>query len=580
MLKKLLIISILSISLIGMALPTQPTSNNTHNVMISENDKKAFEKTEASGVKSKEDATRTASEYSNDTNSQINDIANSLDELEEDDESKNPKTAFESATRNVEKSGPLGVFFNTSKQQLNSLPNAFFNFKLWIYMLIVNFIDNEVGRLGGKISTMMGMFIIVFATFQLMWNGLKYILTTVQNNQPINIQGFIMVQVPYITKVAMISVVLLTNLYWYVYFVLIKNVIVMLGGAMGGLLNVTYSSVTYRLIAMTWMPLAIIGKSLISALLIVPIFNGVFWTGFLFGWLLMLLVGKALQEFILIVIEYAIVGVFSIVVIPLALLDITKHYGGMLTGAIIAAGMNLLVAVMLTIYVSKLVNIGAMSYFELIFSPTAAYFKLLLIYAMIFLLSKAKTMGNFLVRGQGRQVKGSDLVTEGIMGVVNLIATAISIATIVTGIGAVVSAAQAAAAAAAKAATQKVAEEATKTAMKEAGKQAVKEGAKQGSKEAVKEGTKAGVKEFNKQASQLLNKMNRNSNMAKGIGNQIARMQQNGEANMSDVKDMGQAIYNARSETPVDDKGKVGTSQNNNNNVLNDPTTGRGDGVI
>ena len=580
MLKKLLIISILSISLIGMALPTQPTSNNTHNVMISENDKKTFEKTEASGVKSKEDATRTASEYSNDTNNQINDIANSLDELEEDDESKNPKTAFESATRNVEKSGPLGVFFNTSKQQLNSLPNAFFNFKLWIYMLIVNFIDNEVGRLGGKISTMMGLFIIVFATFQLMWNGLKYILTTVQNNQPINIQGFIMVQVPYITKVAMISVVLLTNLYWYVYFVLIKNVIVMLGGAMGGLLNVTYSSVTYRLIAMTWMPLAIIGKSLISSLLIVPIFNGVFWTGFLFGWLLMLLVGKALQEFILIVIEYAIVGVFSIVVIPLALLDITKHYGGMLTGAIIAAGMNLLVAVMLTIYVSKLVNIGAMSYFELIFSPTAAYFKLLLIYAMIFLLSKAKTMGNFLVRGQGRQVKGSDLVTEGIMGVVNLIATAISIATLVTGIGAVVSAAQAAAATAAKAAAQKVAEEATKKAMKEAGKQAVKEAAKQGSKEAVKEGTKAGVKEFSKQASQLLNKMNRNSNMAKGIGNQIARMQQNGEAGVSDVKDMGQAIYNARSETPVDDKGKVGTSQNNNNNVLNDPTTGRGDGVI
>lgn len=580
MLKKLLIISILSISLIGMALPTQPTSNNTHNVMISENDKKAFEKTEASGVKSKEDATRTSSEYSNDTNNQINDIANSLDELEEDDESKNPKTAFESATRNVEKSGPLGVFFNTSKQQLNSLPNAFFNFKLWIYMLIVNFIDNEVGKLGGKISTMMGMFIIVFATFQLMWNGLKYILTTVQNNQPINIQGFIMVQVPYITKVAMISVVLLTNLYWYVYFVLIKNVIVMLGGAMGGLLNVTYSSVTYRLIAMTWMPLAIIGKSLISALLIVPIFNGVFWIGFLFGWLLMLLVGKALQEFILIVIEYAIVGVFSIVVIPLALLDITKHYGGMLTGSIIAAGMNLLVAVMLTVYVSKLVNIGAMSYFELIFSPTAAYFKLLLIYAMIFLLSKAKTMGNFLVRGQGRQVKGSDLVTEGIMGVVNLIATAISIATLVTGIGAVVSAAQAAAATAAKAAAQKVAEEATKKAMKEAGKQAVKEAAKQGGKEAVKEGTKAGVKEFSKQASQLLNKMNRNSNMAKGIGNQIARMQQNGEAGVSDVKDMGQAIYNARSETPVDDKGKVGTSQNNNNSVLNDPTTGRGDGVI
>lgn len=448
-----------------------------------------------------------------------------------------------------ENSNPISkVLFDTSGEFVK-IPSIVQSIKLAAYMMIINGITRLTGLLGSKVSTMMGLFIVAFATLQLIWNTFTYYVSITKQEQPVNISGYLAQQIPYIVKVAIISTLLLTNLYWYFYAIICKNLFIYLGGIFGGHAGVTYTTITTQLIKLLWMPVVLILKSLVLAITIIPIFTGTFWFILIFGFGLMGLVGRAVTEFVVIVVEYMIVGVFSIVVIPLALLDFTRSFGGKIIGAMIAAGVNLIIATALISFITRNANAIDLSFWTLIFDPNTAYFNMMILFLLITLLTKAKTIGNFVVKGQGNTVKGSEMVTEGIMVAFEGIASVVSIATTIAAIVATAGAASAAVAA------KQAAAEAVKQGAKEAAKAAIKEGAKQVAKEvgkeAVKEGVKKGVKDVAKDVvkdaikntmKDQLKKIGRNRMIVQTTGNVIKNIQANEGA--GGVKAMASVVAN------------------------------------
>lgn len=435
----------------------------------------------------------------------------------------------------TQNTGFSSIFFDSTSEYLK-VPLIVQSLKLAAYTFIINGITRLTGVMGAKVSVFMGIFIVMLATLQLVWNGLQYYVSITKQGQEVNIVGYLSQQVPYIVRVGIISALLLTNFYWYFYSVICKNLFILLGGIFGGHAGINYTTIITQLIKIMWIPILLILKSLVLAITIIPIFTGTFWFCLILGFGLGGLVSRAVTEFVIIVIEYMVVGIFSIIVIPLALLDFTRSYGSKIIGAMLAAGINLVVGTALISFITRNANALDISFWALMFKPATAYFNLMLLFLFITLLSKTKTIGNFIIKGQGNTVKGAELVTEGLMVAFEGISSIVTIVSLATGIGSIVSAAQAAAAQAAQEAAKVATKEAAKMAIKEGATQAGKEGAKQVAQEGVKQGvnsaTKEAVQKATKKATlqelkQQLKKASSRRMTTQFVGKSLAQVQAN-----------------------------------------------------
>lgn len=484
------------------------------------------------------------------------------------------KKIIDNHVDNITSTPVKNIFYDTSKTALASVPFAIQSLRTYIYIHIINSVDRITLIIGARLSTYMALICVAFATLQIAWNVLMYKLDLSKQDEKVNISGYLSQQAPYLIKVAIITMLLATNFYWYAYATIMKNIFIMLGGTFAGDYSVNYTSIAFKMVTLMWMPIKLIMSGLLSIFRITPIFTGEFLMLVLFGLLLLFLVGKAIAEYVLIIIEYMIVGVFSIIILPFGLLKVTDKFSGKLIGGMLSAGINVTVATTLMVFTFKLSDSVSISSWGITYNSTSTYMTVLLIYILTVLMTKAKTIGNFVVRGQGVQVKGSEIVNEGIMNTISVVSTAVSIGTLISGVGAAITAFKAAAALAteaAKEAGKKAAEVAAKKAMEEGAKKVATEGVREAAtKEALKTGMDKAKTELLKSMKNTAMKASSRRFRTQAVGSQLARMQQSESVNLNQMVSLGMnlaslaATKNMNTDA-IQEKTKEDVAENMNN---------------
>lgn len=488
----------------------------------------------------KREAKGEVKQFNKDAGSRVKDLRNERNELSQEFESYKGLSDAAKGKRLDDESREIKQGFNgfyKTSENIAKMNSAFGSIRVAIYVTIINAIIELTAKCGEKISLFMTLFVAAMVTLQLIWNGFKYYVDISQQEQDINIGAFVSQQMPYICKALFIAVLLGTNLYWWLYSVVFKQLFVLLGGTIAGNMGVTFEVLVYKMVELVWLPGKILIQAAILALLLIPLITMKFWILFIFGLMLLFIVGKSLAEFVLIIIEYFIVGIFSIIVIPLSLLNITSNYGGRMIGGMLAAGINLLVGTMLMIFCVDRIAGDDITFWNILFNWQLVCRAMLHLFIFLVLLQKAKTVGNFIVNGKGVQVKGSEVVGEGIRCAYEAISLIVTIATIVAsaGAGSVATAgakaAQKTAEKAAQKAAQKVVEKVAKKAVEKVAKQAGKQLGKGVATKAVKKGaeetSKKAAKSLMKRLQDGLQKAASRKMKTKAVGQMIQKAQQN-----------------------------------------------------
>jgi membrane protein len=309
-------------------------------------------------------------------------------------------------------SSPLGQMKDTSDPRAAVIIAGF---------KIVGSITQKIGK---TVSQFMSAFLLALSLLELMIAYFKEITGMVQGDK--TLLGIIMKSIPQVITTSFMLMLLANGFFWNFYTGTLFGVSLQVAGLLTGQ-NFQMNLLPDYLTKMMNVPFAIIFAGIKMTFSARYMFNSIMpFLTIVSGLILMFLTVKSAVEVMTILIEYLLVGIFSMGVMPFIALGVTKNFGTGIISGVMAAMANV---------------IAAFTFFGLVFGLVDTISthggkmdanKILSLIFMMFivntLLMNAKTVGSSVNSGSTAYIQASSVINEvigagfAVMGVGNLIA--------------------------------------------------------------------------------------------------------------------------------------------------------------
>ena len=296
---------------------------------------------------------------------------------------------------NYEKS-PIGKMEDTKDMRSKIIINLF---------KVVGNITDNVGR---TLSNILATFLLLMGTTEILIGILKGVLE-VENINSIIIIQILKNMVPKIAVIGIIFLFLANSFFWNFYTGALFNFSMKIGGILSGQ-NFDIKNLPNYLTKLFDVPFSIMVQGIKMMFNIQGVVNNIMPLILLFsGILFIYFIFKAAVEIMSILIDYLVIGCFSMCIIIFSVLQITKNIGTEVIGAVIYAMTNVIVMFLLAgisfSLTDKIEKSGISSISKL--------FELILtLYIAVLLLTKIREIGKSIYSGKVFGLKGTEIFGE------------------------------------------------------------------------------------------------------------------------------------------------------------------------